>query len=147
MKLSDIKLNPNNPQKFDDLTKLENSVKDFPKMFKYRPIVVDNNNMVLGGNKRVICLKKLGFKEIPEEWVKQADDLTKEEQQRFIIADNVGFGEWDDEILSENWEIDDLEEWGLEFDDFTTSIDRVEKEFIKEQNKDERTCPHCGKTI
>jgi len=82
---------------FDDLTKLENSIKEFPKMMELRPLVVDNNNMVLGGNKRLVCLKNLGYKEIPDTWVKRAKDLTEAEQKRFIIADNVGFGEcWHD---------------------------------------------------
>ena len=116
MKLADLKINPNNPQKFDDLSKLENSIKEFPKMMELRPIVTDASNMVLGGNKRLICLQNLGYKEIPDTWVKRAEDLTEDEQQRFIIADNVGFGEWDMELL-EDWDKQDLEEWGLELPD------------------------------
>ena len=126
MKISEIKLNPDNPQKFDDLSKLEQSIKEFPKMMALRPLVLDANNMVLGGNKRLICLQNLGYKEIPDQWVKYASDLTTEEQRRFIIADNVGFGEWDLEILSE-WD-EPLEDWGLEIgfdlnaDDFGTGF-------------------------
>jgi len=126
MKISEIKLNPDNPQKFDDLSKLEQSIKEFPKMMTLRPLVLDANNMVLGGNKRLICLQNLGYKEIPDQWVKYASDLTTEEQRRFIIADNVGFGEWDLEILSE-WD-EPLEDWGLEIgfdlnaDDFGTGF-------------------------
>ena len=126
MKISKIKLNPDNPQKFDDLSKLEQSIKEFPKMMTLRPLVLDANNMVLGGNKRLICLQNLGYKEIPDQWVKYASDLTTEEQRRFIIADNVGFGEWDLEILSE-WD-EPLEDWGLEIgfdlnaDDFGTGF-------------------------
>ena len=112
MKLSEIKINPNNPQKFTDLSKLENSIKEFPKMMELRPLVVDNNNMVLGGNKRLVCLKNLGYKEIPDTWVKSAQELTEAEQKRFIIADNVGFGEWDWEVLSD-WD-EPLKEWGLD---------------------------------
>lgn len=113
MKLTDIKINPDNPQKFDDLSKLENSIKEFPKMMELRPLVVDNDNMVLGGNKRLLCLKNLGYKEIPDTWIKQAKDLTEAEQKRFIIADNIGFGEWDWDILSD-WDSEELEAWGLE---------------------------------
>jgi len=70
MKLSELKINPSNPQKFDDLSKLENSIKEFPKMMSLRPLVYDPKNMqVLGGNKRLICLQNLGFKEIPDNWV------------------------------------------------------------------------------
>jgi len=112
-KVSELKLNPNNPQTFSDLSKLENSIKEFPKMMSLRPLVVDKDNMILGGNKRFICLQNLGYKEIPDEWVVKASELTEEEKQRFIIADNVGFGEWDMELLEENWSIDDLGDWGL----------------------------------
>lgn len=114
MKLSEIKLNPRNPQKFKDLQGLINSVEQFPKMFKYRPIVVDTDGTVLGGNKRLVVLQKLGFKEIPDSWVRFADDLTEAEKKRFIVADNVGFGEWDFQILEEDYDSLDLAEWGLE---------------------------------
>ena len=134
MKVKDSKLNPNNPQKFDDLSKLENSIKEFPKMMSLRPIVINNNNMVLGGNKRLICLKNLGYKEIPDNWVKQADELTDEEIKRFIIADNVGFGEWDLELL-QDWDSQDLEDWGLnlDFDTDIIDIDEVD-EFTESVN-------------
>lgn len=113
MKLSYLKVNPKNPQKFSDLNKLKASVKDFPKMFKYRPIVHDENGIVLGGNKRLICLQELGFKEIPSEWAICAKDLSDDERKRFIIADNVGFGEWDWCILGEDYDIEELNDWGL----------------------------------
>lgn len=116
MKLSTLKINPNNPQKFDDLSKLENSIKEFPKMMSLRPLIYDPKDMiVLGGNKRLICLQNLGFKEIPDNWIKSADELTEEEKKRFIIADNVGFGTWDEELL-EDWDKQDLEDWGLELE-------------------------------
>lgn len=114
MLLSKLKINPKNPQKFSDLSKLENSIKEFPKMMELRPLIYDNKTMeVLGGNKRLICLQNLGYKEIPENWAKSAETLTDEEKQRFIIADNVGFGEWDFDILDENWDLGDLEDWGV----------------------------------
>ena len=127
MKLADLKINTNNPQKFDDLSKLENSIKEFPKMMELRPLVTDASNMVLGGNKRLICLQNLGYKEIPDTWVKRAEDLTEDEQQRFIRADNVGFGEWDMDVL-EGWEKQDLEEWGLELEWDTTDYSDKNKE-------------------
>ena len=116
MKVKDLKINPNNPQRFDDLSKLENSIRDFPKMMKLRPLVYDPKTMiVLGGNKRLLAIQNLGLKEIPDEWVRPADELTEEEKKRFIIADNVGFGEWDWEILESDYEQEELEEWGIEF--------------------------------
>ena len=83
MKLSELKLNPNNPQKFNDLSKLENSIRDFPKMMNLRPLVYDPATMeIIGGNKRLICLHNLKFKEIPDSWIKPADELTPEEKAR-----------------------------------------------------------------
>lgn len=105
IKLSKLKLNPENPQKFKDLSKLENSLKEFPEMLKLRPLIYDPKTMyVLGGNKRLICLQNLGYKEIPKNWTLAADDITEEQKKRFVIADNVGFGEWDFDKLNEFWD-------------------------------------------
>lgn len=117
MELSKLKLNKNNPQKFDDLSKLENSIKEFPKMMELRPLIYDAETFeVLGGNKRLICLQNLGFKEIPDNWAKSADKLTAKEKKRFIIADNISFGDWDNEILKENWDVGDLNDWGIDIE-------------------------------
>ena len=116
MKLSAIKPNPNNPRNIspDKLEKLGRSIKDFSKMMAIRPIVIDKDNIIIGGNQRYYALKKAAIKEIPDEWVKKADDLTDEERRRFIVEDNVGFGEWDFDALSVDYEIPELEEWGLD---------------------------------
>ena len=116
MKLSQIKPNPNNPriikdEKFDKLVK---SIKDFPKMMELRPMVINSDNIVLGGNMRLKALKELGYKEVPDEWVKRAEDLTEDEQRQFIIKDNVGFGEHDWEMLANEWDADELSDWGLD---------------------------------
>ena len=133
MKLSEIKLNPNNPRviKDDKFAKLVKSITEFPKMMALRPIVVNNDNVVLGGNMRLKALKEIGYKEIPDEWVKRADDLTEEESRRFIIADNVGFGEHDWNMLSEEWDIEELAEWGLDIPDF---MDTDKKTEVKEDD-------------
>ena len=116
MKLSEIKANPNNPRIINDdkFNKLKKSIEDFPKMMDLRPIVVDVHNMVLGGNMRLKALEDLGYKEIPDKWVKRADDLTEDEKKEFIIKDNVGFGEWEWEMLANEWNVDDLTNWGLD---------------------------------
>jgi len=116
MKFKDIHINKSNPRliKDDKFAKLVNSIREFPKMMELRPIVVDNNMTILGGNMRYKALQELGYKEIPDAWVKRADELTDEEKQRFIIADNVGFGEWDMDILANEWDKEKLEEWGLD---------------------------------
>lgn len=117
--LSTLRVNPNNPRliKDDKFKKLCNSVKDFPRMMSLRPIVVDADGMILGGNMRYQALKHLGYTELPDEWVKRADELTEEERRRFIIEDNVSFGEWDFDILASDWDIEDLNDWGLDFEE------------------------------
>jgi hypothetical protein len=83
-------------------------------MMSLRPMVVNADNIVLGGNMRLKALKEAGYTEIPDEWVKQASDLTEEEARRFIIADNVGFGEHDWEMLAAEWDSEELADWGLD---------------------------------
>ena len=95
-------------------------------MMALRPIVVNNDNVVLGGNMRLKALKEIGYKEIPDEWVKRADDLTEDEARRFIIADNVGFGEHDWEMLANEWDVEELGEWGLDIPDFMEADKKIE---------------------
>jgi site-specific DNA-methyltransferase (adenine-specific) len=130
IKLSKILPNPNNPRliKDDRFKKLVNSIKEFPKMMELRPMVVDENFITLGGNMRLKALKELGYKEIPDEWVKQASDLTPEESRRFIIADNVGFGEHDWEMLANEWDIEELSEWGLDIPDYAIKESELEED-------------------
>ena len=120
MKLKDIKPNPNNPRvlRDDKFQKLKQSITEFPKMLSLRPMVIDENNVVLGGNMRLRALQELGFTDIEEAWVKRSSDLTEDEKKRFIIADNVAFGEWDWDTLANDWEVVDLEAWGLEIPQF-----------------------------
>lgn len=122
MKLSTIKSNPNNPRiiKDEKFKKLCESIKALPKMMELRPIVVDENNIVQGGNMRLKALNELGYKDIPDSWVKQAKDFTEEELKEFIIKDNVGFGEWDWDDLANNWDVEKLEEWGLTIPNWTS---------------------------
>lgn len=120
IKISSIKPNPNNPRiiKDDKFEKLKKSIQDFPKMMELRPMVVNSDNIVLGGNMRLKALKELGYKEVPDEWVKSADELTEDEQRQFIIKDNIGFGEHDWEMLQAEWDLNELEEWGLDIPDW-----------------------------
>jgi hypothetical protein len=120
MKLKDIKPNPNNPRvlRDDKFQKLKQSITEFPKMLSLRPMVIDENNVVLGGNMRLRALQELGFTDVEEAWVKRSSDLTEDEKKRFIIADNVAFGEWDWDTLANDWEVVDLEAWGLEIPQF-----------------------------
>jgi hypothetical protein len=124
VKLSEVKSNPNNPRiiKDDKFGKLVKSIKEFPKMLEIRPIVVNADMIVLGGNMRLKACKEAGLKEVP---VIFAHDLTEEEQKQFIIKDNVGFGEWDWDMIANEWDADQIEEWGLDLP-FDAKIDDME---------------------
>ena len=112
-KLTDIKSNPNNPRiiKDDKFKKLVASIKEFPQMLSLRPIVVNDDMIVLGGNMRLKACKEAGLKEVP---VIKASDLNEDQQKQFIIKDNVGYGEWDWDMLANEWDAEDLVEWGLD---------------------------------
>jgi DNA modification methylase len=124
MKLTDITLNDRNPRKIDagKLAKLKKSIQEFEKMLELRPIIVDNTGVILGGNMRFLALQQLGYTDIPDTWVKRADTLSDAEKQRFIIADNVGFGDWDWDVLQEDWDVADLSDWGLDVPEFDAEI-------------------------
>jgi hypothetical protein len=112
VKITEVKVNPNNPRliKDDKFKKLVQSVKDFPEMLNIRPIVVNQDMVILGGNMRYKACKEAGLKEIPI--IKT--DLTEEQQKEFLIKDNVSGGEWDWDILANEWNTDDLQKWGLD---------------------------------
>ena len=113
VKTKDIHANENNPSilKDDKFKKLVKSIKDFPEMLEIRPIVVNNEMMVLGGNMRLRAIQEIGLKEVP---VIKAENLTEEQQREFLIKDNVGFGEWDWDALANDWDPAELNEWGLD---------------------------------
>jgi len=122
-RLTEIRPNPDNPRVIRDekFKKLVNSLRDFPEMAKVRPVVVNTDMVVLGGNMRLRAMKEAGWKEVPVEVV----DWSEEKQREFIIKDNVGFGEWDWDELANTWDAEDLNEWGL---DFPNDFDGVELE-------------------
>ena len=130
MKLSQIKSNPNNPRiiKDEKFKKLCESIKALPKMMELRPIVVDDKFIVQGGNMRLKALNELGYKDIPDTWVKQAKDFNEDELKEFIIKDNVGFGEWDWDDLANNWDVEKLEDWGLDIPNFDSTILEAEED-------------------
>jgi len=145
MKISQIKSNPNNPRiiKDDKFKKLCESIKALPKMMELRPIVVDDNFIVQGGNMRLKALNELGYKDIPDTWIKQAKDFSEEELKEFIIKDNVGFGEWDWDDLANNWDVDKLEEWGLDIPNFKIEDEKELKDLsdnIKSEFRIEIIC-------
>ena len=113
LKISAVKPNTDNPRIIKDnkFKKLVASIKEFPEMLKLRPIVVNKDMIILGGNMRYKACIEAGLKEV---WVLKAADLTKEQENEFIVKDNVGFGEWDWDVLANEWDVKELEEWGLD---------------------------------
>lgn len=140
-----IKANPNNPRiiKDDKFYKLVKSIQEFPEMLNIRPIVVNADMVVLGGNMRLKACKEAGLKELP---VIQASELTEEQQKQFIIKDNVGFGEWDWEALANQWDNEELQEWGLDIPNFAIKAEEsIEDETLLDvEIKTENQCPKCG---
>jgi len=126
IKLNTIKPNPKNPRVIKDekFVKLVKSLTDFPEMMEKRPLVcvtdVDGKMYPLGGNMRLKALQELKYKEIPAAWVKMADEWTAEQRNEFIIKDNVGFGEWNWEELANDWDSEQLTDWGLDIPGFTS---------------------------
>lgn len=133
MKLSQLKLNPGNPRTIDkkQLERLKRSIVEFEKMMELRPMVVDENNVLLGGNMRFQALKALGYKEIPNEWVKQVIGLTEAEKREFIIKDNLSFGNWQWEVLQDEWAADDLSGWGLDVPELAPKKGKPETKELK----------------
>jgi DNA modification methylase len=139
--IQEIKNNENNPRIIKDykFKQLVKSIKEFPEMLKLRPIVVNSEMIVLGGNMRLKACKEAGLKEV---WILKADELTKEQQREFIVKDNVGFGEWDWDVLANEWDNQQLEDWGLDLLPF-------EEEDVLEAKEDDfdSTPPEIAKTV
>lgn len=121
VKIQEVKLNSNNPRliKDDKFKKLVQSIKDFPEMLNIRPIVVNKDMIILGGNMRYKACKEAGLKEIPI----IITDLSEEKQREFLIKDNTSGGEWDWEVLANEWNAEQLGEWGLDIPSFEVEPD------------------------
>ena len=126
VKINAIKTNPKNPRliKDDKFKKLVKSIQEFPQMLELRPIVVDENNIILGGNMRYKACIEAGLKEV---FILKAEDLTEQQKDEFIVKDNVGFGEWDWDILANEWDTDKLQDWGLDLP-LDVSVEELEAE-------------------
>ena len=134
--ISKIKLNPNNPRliKDDKFTKLVQSIKDFPEMLNIRPIVVNDDMIILGGNMRFKACKEAGLKEVP---IIKASGLSAEKQREFLIKDNLAGGEWDWTLLQE-WDSIELGDWGLDLPSFAADVDYsiLDEEDVSDQLKE-----------
>lgn len=126
--ISEVKMNPDNPRiiKDDKYKRLVKSIKDFPQMLDIRPIVVNKDMVVLGGNMRLKACKDAGLKEIP---IIIAEEFTWEQEKEFIIKDNNSYGEWDWSTLSTEWDITLLDEWDLDLPGFDVNMDEMKDTF------------------
>ena len=144
VRINKIKPNASNPRVIKTLKfkKLVKSIKELPSMLKLRPIVVDENYIILGGNMRYKACIEAGLKEIP---IIVANELTEDEKQAFVIKDNLSFGEWDYDLLSNEWDSVELDDWGLDVwqneDDINNAIETEEPK----PNSDRVVCALCGK--
>jgi len=126
LKTSEIKNNPNNPRLIKDekFKKLVQSIKEFPEMLEAREVVVNKDHIILGGNMRFKAAKEAGLKEIPVKIV----DWDEDKQRQFIIKDNVSGGDWDWDIIANEWDAEELEAWGLDLPEHTNLDKEVEED-------------------
>jgi hypothetical protein len=123
---------PKNPRyiKNAKFKKLVNSIAEFPEMLEIRPIIVNEEMIVLGGNMRLKACKELNVQEV---YIQVVKNLSIEKQKEFIIKDNVSFGSWDlDELFTEDWGEDILEHWGFDElvkDDKELSAEEIESKY------------------
>lgn len=154
MKLNKLKKNPDNPRFIRDTAfkKLVASIKDFPEMMALRPIIVDEDFIVLGGNMRLEVLRIAGFTEIPDTWVKQVKGLTELQKREFVIKDNSSYGDWDWDILANEWGELPLSEWAVDvpsFDLDANALDAPERKAVADADggkteSGDIVCPSCG---
>jgi site-specific DNA-methyltransferase (adenine-specific) len=125
--ITELRLNKDNPRviKDDKFKKLVKSIQEFPQMLEIRPIVVNDEMVVLGGNIRLKACIEAGLKEVP---IIKASSLTPEQQKEFIIKDNVGFGEWEWDVLANEWNVEKLTDWGLDIPDYEPKVLEAEED-------------------
>ena len=141
MNINEIKPNPSNPRKIDedDFAKLVKSIKDDPKLLEAKPLIINENNVILGGNQRYRACLELGIQEVPT--IKMAN-LTEKEKQKLLVIYKTHYGKWDMDMLANNgWEIGDLDEWGVNVD-FLVPTNEEPKSI--DNTKKGKVCPNCG---
>lgn len=144
MNINEIKPNPSNPRKIDedDFAKLLKSIKDDPKLLEAKPLIIDENNFILGGNQRYRACLELGIQDVPT--IKMAN-LTEKEKQKLLVIDNTHYGKWDmDMLANDGWEIGNLDEWGVNVD-FLVPTNEEPKSI--DNTKKGKVCPNCGLSL
>lgn len=142
--ISQVVPNSQNPRivnkaKFE---KLKKSIQDFPEMLNLRPLILNKDNVILGGNMRYKAIVELGYSEVP---IIRAEDLTERQAQEFIIKDNLSFGDWDWDILANEWDSVELGEWGLDVWQNEDDIIAHEDTPTEDSKEEKVVCALCGK--
>ena len=144
MNINEIKPNTSNPRKIDedDFAKLVKSIKDDPKLLEAKPLIIDENNVILGGNQRYRACLELGIQDVP---IIQMANLSEKEKQKLLVIDNTHYGKWDmDMLANDGWEIGDLDEWGVNVD-FLVPTNEEPKSI--DNTKKGKVCPNCGLSL
>lgn len=144
MNINEIKPNPNNPRKIntDDYAKLRKSINDNPNLLQAKPLIIDENNVILGGNQRYRVCLELGIQDIP---VIKMPNLTDKEKQKLLVIDNTHYGVWDmDMLANEDWDIEELDEWGINIS-FLVPTNEEPKQI--DNTKGGKSCPNCGVSL
>ena len=144
MLIAQIKPNPNNPRKISKLEfdKLVTSIEQDPALLKAKPIIVDENNVILGGHQRYRACIQLGIQDVP---VIVMNDLTEKQKKKLLIIDNTHNGEWDMDILSnDNWDLEDLNDWSVNLNFLALDTDEPKK---IDNTKGGKICPNCGVSL
>ena len=144
MLINEIKPNPNNPRTInvDDFAKLVKSIQDDQKLLEAKPLIIDENNQIIGGNQRYRACIELGIQDIP---VIKMSNLTEREKQKLLIIDNTHYGMWDmDMLANDDWSVADLGEWGVNVDFLIPTIDEPKD---IDNALAGTTCPNCGVTL
>ena len=146
VKVSSIKMNPDNPRvikdnKFETLVK---SIKEFPEMLDLRPIVVDENMITLGGNMRLKAIQELGIKEVS---IVKVNDLTEQQKREFIVKDNLSYGEWNWDMIKVDWNLEELSDWGMDIPTFLDSDFDLGGFFDEDAENDRDNKPQNKKLI
>lgn len=158
MNIAELRLNEDNPRHIgeEEFEKLRESIERDPEFMQLRPIVIDEQNIVRGGNQRFKALMYLGYEDIPEEWVVKAENLTQEQLRRFVLVDNQTpemAGEWDFKKLAEQMDFSELDDLGFAVDESLLSLEGVKDESLPLENKSleaveaeksKYRCPWCG---
>jgi hypothetical protein len=138
-KIDKLIANPDNPRQIRDdaFKKLKRSLQEFPQMKQLREVVVDENLMILGGHQRIYALKELGYEDVT---IKQVTGLTDKQKREFVIKDNASSGEWDKDMIANNWDVKELENWGIKSFDISAPKDLPDDDTPLAK---EVICPNC----